>query len=188
MDEAVAMLGELADEIAHCERCRLATTRTQTVPGEGPPSARVMLIGEGPGEQEDLSGRPFVGAAGQLLTRLLREAGLERSNVFITNLVKCRPPGNRVPAPDEVAACRPYLDAQIALLNPRFICLLGRPATQALLDPTAAISKVHGVPQERDGMVYVPLYHPAAALHQASLADTLVADMRRLGQLLRSAL
>lgn len=186
MDEVAAMLDELAREIAQCARCALATTRTLTVPGEGPLNPRVMFIGEGPGEQEDRSGRPFVGAAGQLLTRLLREADLERGDVYITNLVKCRPPGNRVPAPEEMAACRPYLDAQIALLNPRFICLLGRPATQALLEPTATISRVHGVPRERDGIVYIPLYHPAAALHQASLADTLVADMRRLGQLLAS--
>jgi DNA polymerase len=188
MTEAAAMLEELAQQIARCGQCGLCQTRTRTVPGEGPHDARVMFVGEGPGEQEDRSGRPFVGAAGQLLTRLLGEAGLQRESVFIANLVKCRPPANRVPSPDEMAACRPYLDAQIALVRPRFVCLLGRPATQALLSPTAAISRVHGVPEERDGMVYVPLYHPAAALHQASLAATLSADMRRLGDLLRTGL
>lgn len=185
MAEAQELLRELAEAIARCAQCGLATTRTQTVPGEGPAEARLMLIGEGPGEQEDLSGRPFVGAAGQLLTRLLGEAGLRRDEVFITNLVKCRPPRNREPLPEETSACRMYLDAQIALVNPKIICLLGRPATQALLSPTAAISRIHGTPQERDGIVYVPLYHPAAALHRSDLQPTLSADMRRVGDLLR---
>lgn len=184
MSDVACMLAELAREIANCQRCGLSQGRTNTVPGEGPATARVMLIGEGPGEQEDRSGRPFVGAAGQLLGRLLSLAGLERSEVFIANLVKCRPPRNRDPLPEESAACRPYLDAQIALLNPRVICLLGRPATQALLTPGASITRLHGQAQERDGMLYVPLYHPAAALHRSDLLPVLEADMRRLGALL----
>lgn len=186
MSEAEAMLAELAAEIARCARCRLASARTRTVPGEGNATARIMLIGEGPGEQEDRSGRPFVGAAGQLLTDLLSHAGLRREDVFIANLVKCRPPRNREPLPDEAQACRAYLDAQIALVNPRVLCLLGRPATQALLAPGASITRLHGQPQERDGIIYVPLYHPAAALHRQELQPVLAEDMRRLGRLLQS--
>ena len=184
MSDAEAMLTELAAQIAGCQRCGLARGRTRTVPGEGSATARVMLIGEGPGEQEDHSGRPFVGAAGQLLSRLLLLAGLRRDEVFIANLVKCRPPRNREPLPEEAHACRPYLDAQIALVNPRLICLLGRPATQALLAPGASITRLHGQPQERDGLLYMPLYHPAAALHRQDLLPVLEADMHRLGRLL----
>ncbi len=185
MTERAALLEELAEEIRRCRLCPLAQSRTYAVPGEGPATARVMLIGEGPGEQEDRTGRPFVGPAGQLLNELLARAGLHRREVFITNIVKCRPPRNREPHPSEVEACRPYLSAQIALLNPRVICLLGRPATHALLSPTAAISKLHGVPQEKDGLVFVPLYHPAAALHQAQLRPILEQDMDRLREFLR---
>ena len=184
MADRAAMLAELGQEIATCRRCALGATRTQAVPGEGPVGARVMFIGEGPGAQEDRSGRPFVGAAGQLLNQLLTHAGLSRADVFITNIVKCRPPGNRDPQPGEAAACRPYLDAQIALLTPRLICLLGKPATHALLSPGASMNQVHGVPQEVEGIVYVPLYHPAAALHQPSLETVLVQDMERLKNLL----
>jgi uracil-DNA glycosylase family 4 len=184
MADRAAMLVELGQEIAACQRCALAATRTQAVPGEGPVGARIMFIGEGPGEQEDRSGRPFVGAAGQLLDQLLTRAGLHRPDIFITNIVKCRPPRNRDPQPGEAAACRLYLDAQIALLTPRLICLLGKPATHALLSPGASMGKVHGVPQEVEGIIYVPLYHPAAALHQPSLEAVLVQDMERLKSLL----
>ncbi|MBU0606899.1 MAG: uracil-DNA glycosylase [Armatimonadetes bacterium] len=188
MADRAAMLAELGQEIATCQRCALAATRTHAVPGEGPVNAQIMFIGEGPGEQEDRSGRPFVGAAGQLLNQLLTRVGLQRSDIFITNIVKCRPPRNRDPQPAEAAACRPYLDAQIALLTPRVICLLGKPATHALLAPGASMGKVHGVPQEVDGIIYVPLYHPAAALHQPSLEAVLVEDMERLKQFLASAI
>lgn len=179
-------LQALAAEIASCSRCMLGSSRTRAVPGEGAPGARLMFIGEGPGEREDSTGRPFVGAAGQLLNQLLLQAGLRRPEVFITNIVKCRPPHNRDPEPAEVQACRPYLDAQIALINPAVICLLGRPATQAMLDPEASISRVHGVPRERDGIVFMPLYHPAAALRQASLREVLLEDLRRAGALVAS--
>ena len=180
------MLQEVAEEVAICQRCDLGATRRLAVPGEGPPNARIMFIGEGPGEREDGSGRPFVGPAGQLLNQLLLRAGLRRPDIFITNIVKCRPPGNRAPTPDEALACRPYLEAQIALLNPTIICLLGRPATQALLASAEPISRVHGVPVEQDGITYVPLYHPAAALHQQSLQPVLVQDMERLRQFLQA--
>lgn len=184
MDDAATVLNELADQIRACPLCRLSQSRTHAVPGEGPPHARIMFIGEGPGQQEDLSGRPFVGAAGKLLNLLLLRAGLRRPDLFITNLVKCRPPGNRDPLPDEIAACRPYLDAQIATLNPRVVCLLGRPATQTMLGSQVSMSKQHGVPCEKDGLLFVPLYHPAAALHQPGLQPVLVADMQRLADLL----
>ncbi|MHB8994217.1 MAG: uracil-DNA glycosylase [Armatimonadota bacterium] len=177
-------LQELAEQIRVCPLCRLSTTRTNAVPGEGAATARIMFIGEGPGEQEDRSGRPFVGAAGQLLDRLMLQAGLHRSEVFITNIVKCRPPGNRAPLPDEVLACRPYLDAQMALLNARLIGLLGRFATHSLLSPKLLMSQAHGIPHEHDGMVLVPLYHPAAALRRPSLQPLLVEDLRQLTVLL----
>jgi DNA polymerase len=184
VDEAAQRLRELAEQVLVCPLCRLSITRTIAVPGEGPANARIMFIGEGPGEQEDRTGRPFVGAAGRLLDQLLLEAGLNRSEVFITSIVKCRPPGNRDPLPDEVAACRPYLNAQITLIAPKVICLLGRWAAHSLLSPGLLMTKEHGVPQEREGILYVPLYHPAAALHQPSLRPVLVEDMRRLAALL----
>lgn len=184
MADRAAMLADVTQEIMTCQLCVLSASRTLAVPGEGPVNAAIMFVGEGPGAQEDRSGRPFVGAAGQLLNRLLLQAGLQRADVYITNIVKCRPPGNRDPLPGEVAACRSYLEAQIALINPRVICLLGKPATHSLLSPTAAMSKVHGVPQEVDGIIYVPLYHPAAALHQPSMEAVLVQDVERLKQFL----
>jgi len=184
VDSTTTMLEELAAQIRVCPRCPLSTSRTLAVPGEGPAAAHLMFIGEGPGEQEDRSGRPFMGAAGKLLSRLMLDAGLDRSTAFITNLVKCRPPGNRNPLPCEVEACRPYLDAQIALINPAVIGLLGRPATQTVLDLSAPMSRVHGAAREKDGILFVPLYHPAAALHQPALQPVLVADMRRLAEML----
>jgi DNA polymerase len=177
---AEQMLREIAAEIRGCTRCGLWRGRTLAVPGEGPADADIMFVGEGPGFQEDQQGRPFVGPAGALLNELLQQAGLRRERVFITNLVKCRPPGNREPTPDEVAACREYLDAQIALINPAVLCTLGRPALQTLVDPQASISREHGVPREVDGILFVPLYHPAAALHRQDLRPVLVEDMRKL--------
>ena len=150
------MLTEIAQEVMTCQRCALAATRTLAVPGEGPITAPIMFIGEGPGEQEDRSGRPFVGAAGQLLNQLLERAGLSRPEIFITNIVKCRPPRNRDPLPGEVEACRPYLTAQIALINPVVICLLGKPATHTLLSPDMSMGRVHGVPHVVGGITYVP--------------------------------
>ena len=178
------MLEEIAEQIRLCERCALCRSRTNAVPGEGPPDAPIMFIGEGPGQREDEQGRPFVGPAGQLLNQLLLQAGLRRPDVFIANIVKCRPPGNRDPLPEEIAACREYLDGQIAALNPEVICVLGRPALHALIDPALSISREHGVPRVIDGITYVPLYHPAAALHQQSLRPVLVEDMRRLAPFL----
>lgn len=182
------MLEEIAQQIRECARCALAESRTNAVPGEGSADAQIMFIGEAPGVAEDRQGRPFVGPAGKLLDKLLLQVGLRRPEIYITNILKCRPPSNRDPRPDEVRACRDYLDGQIAVLNPQVICLLGRPATQALLDPKAAISKVHGQGFEREGILYVPIYHPAAALHNDRLHPTLIEDFSRLKQLLEQRL
>ncbi|HEY3398076.1 MAG TPA: uracil-DNA glycosylase [Armatimonadota bacterium] len=180
-----ALLDEIAAQVRVCTLCRLSESRTHAVPGEGPPNAAVMFIGEGPGAAEDRQGRPFVGPAGQLLNQLLLKAGLRRPEVFITNIVKCRPPENRDPQPDEIAACREYLDGQIALLQPQLICPLGRPATQTLLDPTLSMAQAHGRRQEREGLTFFPLYHPAAALHNPRLSQPLEEDFEALGRMLR---
>lgn len=182
------MLAEIAAEVAACTKCRLSRGRRNTVPGEGSEEARIMFVGEGPGEQEDLQGRPFVGPAGQFLNELLEEAGLRREDVFITNIVKCRPPKNREPFSDEIEACNEYLIGQIAALNPRVICPLGSPATRVLVDPKAKISNLHGKPVPAGGILYVPLYHPAAAIHKPALRHTIVQDMRRLSDIIAGAL
>jgi uracil-DNA glycosylase family 4 len=180
VSEKAALLEEIAEEVRQCQACPLHRGRNRVVPGEGSPEAKIMFIGEGPGAEEDAQGRPFVGPAGRYLNALLLRAGLRREEVFITNLVKCRPPGNREPTAEEVAACRIYLDGQIAALSPRVICLLGRPATAALLHPAATMSKIHGQVIERDGIYYIPLYHPAAALHSQRLGPVLNEDFDRL--------
>ena len=168
-----------------CRRCRLCETRTNAVPGMGPEDARVLFVGEGPGRDEDLTGEPFVGRAGQVLTRLLRSIGLTREQVFITNIVKCRPPQNREPRPEEITACREDLDGQIAILQPPLICLLGRPATQTLLDPTLAMGRAHGRLFEREGLSFMPIYHPAAALHNPNMRAPLEQDFAALATFLQ---
>jgi len=174
------LLQEVHDIICSCQKCPLWQGRTNAVPGEGPVDAQIMFVGEGPGEQEDLQGRPFVGPAGQLLDELLRHVGFRREQVFITNLVKCRPPGNRTPLPAEVDACHPYLVAQIATVKPLLLVPLGGPALQKLIDPKLSISQVHGRVLERRGLRSLPLYHPAAALHRGNLRQTLFEDMLAL--------
>ncbi len=184
-DEAAALLAEVAAGVRGCTQCRLHEKRTNAVPGTGPHTARVLFIGEGPGEQEDRRGEPFVGAAGHLLDELLASIGLDRGSVFITNVVKCRPPGNRDPEPDEIAACREWLDAQIALISPAIICPLGRHAMTSLLPIKASISQVHGQRMEHGGLTYFPLFHPAAALHDGSKRQTLFDDFAKLAAFLR---
>ncbi len=175
-----AALAQIADAIRGCTRCPLARGRTQTVPGEGNVLSDVLLVGEGPGAREDATGRPFVGPAGQLLTELLHAIGWEREDVFITNVVKCRPPGNRDPEPGEIGACADYLDAQERALDPAVVVTLGRHSLQRYL-PGARIGAVHGrMRRSYTGQHVFPMYHPAAALHQASLRETLVRDMRGL--------
>jgi DNA polymerase len=143
-----------------------------------------MFIGEAPGFHEDQQARPFVGAAGQFLEELLASIGLTRDQVFITNVIKCRPPGNRDPLPDEIEACKPFLDQQIVLLKPKFVVTLGR-FSMARAFPKARISRIHGQPRKIDSIIYYPMYHPAAALHQPSLRRTIEEDMRRIPELLQ---
>jgi len=170
---------ELYEVIRGCRLCALAETRTHAVPGEGPLDAEVMCIGEAPGLNEDRQGRPFVGAAGQFLTELLAEAGLRREEVYICNVLKCRPPGNRDPLPGEISACAEYLDLQIDLVDPLVIVTLGR-FSMARWFPQQTISRIHGRPKVVDGRYIVPMYHPAAALHQGALRQVLVEDFRNL--------
>jgi DNA polymerase len=180
-------LANLYERIADCPNCPLARTRTQTVPGAGSPTAEVMFIGEAPGQREDEQGRPFVGPAGRFLDELIGVAGWTRDEVYIANVVKCRPPGNRDPEPEEIAACRPYLDEQFAILRPKVIVTLGRFSMQRWF-PDAAISRIHGAPRHlEDGRVVVPMYHPAAALHNGSLRDVIIEDFRALPGLLAEA-
>jgi DNA polymerase len=173
------LLVEIATEVSGCTRCALHRGRTQAVPGEGNPISDVLLVGEGPGAREDATGRPFVGPAGQLLNELLRSIGWAREDVFIANVVKCRPPGNRDPEPEEVAACGTYLERQERALDPAVIVTLGRHSLGRYL-PGARISAVHGSLRRAGGRFIFPMYHPAAALHQASLRETLFADIRGL--------
>lgn len=179
-------LERLAEEITHCERCDLFRTANRAVPGDGPSDATIMLVGEAPGFNEDKQGHPFVGAAGKFLDHLLSLAGLSRGEVFITNVVKHRPPNNRDPQPAELAACRPWLEAQLEIIRPRLVVTLGRFSLGTFF-PGARISQMHGQLQERDGRWYFFMYHPAAALHQQTLRDTLEADMKTLGRFLQSA-
>jgi uracil-DNA glycosylase family 4 len=180
LSDRAEALEEVHAQIRQCTLCGLSRSRKKAVPGEGASDADIMFVGEGPGAEEDAQGRPFVGAAGRLLTQLLKNTGLGRRQVFITNVVKCRPPGNRDPQPDEIAACNDYLLAQIALIMPRIVCTLGRFAGQTLIERRLSISREHGSARRVSGILYVPLYHPAAALHQARLIDTLEADFRHL--------
>jgi uracil-DNA glycosylase len=179
-------LSDLAQLIQRCPDCRLCETRTQAVPGEGPEDARIMFIGEGPGFNEDRTGRPFVGAAGKFLDQLLASAQLRRDQVFIGNVVKCRPPNNRDPMPDEIEACRKWLDRQIELIDPEVIVTLGRHSMNRFA-PGQTISRIHGVPREVDGRTVVPMFHPAAALHQERYRSLIVADFEKLPQILRDA-
>jgi uracil-DNA glycosylase family 4 len=176
-------LEALHEQVRGCTRCKLHSGRTNAVPGEGPEKVDVMFIGEAPGFHEDKQGRPFVGAAGQFLDELLSSIDLQRENVFITNVVKCRPPANRDPETEEIEACRGYLDRQIELLQPKMIVTLGR-FSMARYFPNAKISQIHGQPKKMDGVIYYPMYHPAAALHQPSLRRTVQEDMKRIPQLL----
>jgi len=182
-----AALEQVADEVRACTRCPLAARRTRAVPGEGNVVSDVLLVGEGPGAREDATGRPFVGPAGQLLDELLQAIGWQRDDVFITNVVKCRPPGNRDPEPIEVTTCAAYLDRQERALDPAVVVTLGRHSLQRYL-PGARIGAVHGgLRRSYSGQHVFPMYHPAAALHQASLRDTLFRDMRGLPAALLAA-
>jgi uracil-DNA glycosylase family 4 len=173
-------LTQLHQTIRSCKDCGLHATRTQAVPGVGPCPANVMIVGEAPGFNEDRQGEPFVGAAGKLLDTLLARISLGRGDVFITNVLKCRPPMNRDPMPNEVEACSPYLREQVALVQPKVILILGRHALERLLPGQGSISRIHGSLIRRGDLSYVPLYHPAAALHNGSLVADLEHDFDQL--------
>ena len=170
----------LGAEMAECRRCRLCQTRTHVVPGEGDPGARLMFIGEGPGQEEDRQGRPFVGRSGELLTRMIAAIGLERSQVYICNIVKCRPPNNRNPEPDEAQACLGFLRAQFALVRPDVVALLGKVACRYTLKEEIPISRDHGRWFERKGVWFMPTYHPSALLREPSLKRAAWEDFQKL--------
>lgn len=181
-------LEDIAQEISSCEKCTLAANRTNTVPGYGNPNADIMFIGEGPGKNEDEQGLPFVGAAGKFLDELLATIHLKREDVFIANVVKCRPPGNRDPLPDEVQACWPYLARQLAIIKPKIIVNLGRHSMDRFI-PNRRISQDHGKLMRRTieslgTYIFYPIYHPAAALYNGSLRDVLIQDFAKIPKIL----
>lgn len=179
-------LAQIAQEVSTCQKCALYHSRKKAVPGEGPATSEIMFIGEGPGFHENEEGRPFVGAAGQFLDELLAQAGLKRSEVWIGNVVKCRPPGNRDPLPEELAACNVYLERQIAAINPRIIITLGRYSMGKFM-PGAKISAVHGQMRRVGNRFVIAMFHPAAALHQVSLKPTILQDFAELPKMLEQA-
>jgi len=182
----LSALSELYRQVAACHRCEIARTRTNAVPGEGAENAEIMFIGEAPGWHEDQQGRPFVGPAGKFLEELLASIRLKRAQVYIANVIKCRPPANRDPLPQEIENCRPWLEEQISLVKPRMIVTLGR-YSLAKFFPGKTISRVHGTAQRQGGMIYYAMYHPAAALHQQSLRQEIEADMKKIPALLAEA-
>ncbi|MSP12859.1 MAG: uracil-DNA glycosylase [Chloroflexi bacterium] len=179
----VSELSDLHQEVRACPLCILAKSRTHAVPGEGPSDARILFVGEGPGFHEDQQGRPFIGAAGQFLNELLGTIGVRREEVYITNVVKCRPPGNRDPLPDEIQACHPYLERQIALIKPQVIVTLGRFSMEQFI-PGAKISRVHGQAFKQGNLVIFPCFHPAAALHQPKYRELIEQDFKQLAKIL----
>jgi uracil-DNA glycosylase len=176
----------LYEEIADCPSCPLARTRSRTVPGSGPAPCDLMLIGEAPGAREDELGLPFVGRSGQFLDQLLATIGRSREDVYVTNVVKCRPPGNRDPDTEEIRACRDFLDVQIEAVAPRVIATLGR-FSMARWFPGERISQIHGQERETDGRIVIPMYHPAAALRDGSLREVMKQDFARIPRLLEGA-
>jgi len=179
----MSALTELYQEIANCQDCELAKYRTKVVPGEGPEDAELLFIGEAPGWHEDQQGRPFVGPAGAFLNQLLTSIGLSREQVYIANVIKCRPPQNRDPLPAEIQACCKWLDRQIEIIHPRMIITLGR-YSLARYFPNESIGKIHGKARKMADIIYYPMYHPAAAIHRASLRRIIEADMLRIPQVL----
>jgi len=182
----MSALSELYEEIALCQKCEIAKYRTRVVPGEGAEDADILFIGEAPGWHEDQQGRPFVGPAGQYLNELLASINLKREQVYIANVIKCRPQGNRDPLPAEIQNCRKWLERQIELISPKMIVTLGR-YSMAMFFPGKSISKIHGTAQKRNNVIYYPMYHPAAALHQQSLRQAIEEDMHKIPPLLAQA-
>jgi uracil-DNA glycosylase family 4 len=186
MMKADELLSQIVEQVSECTKCDLHHSRKLAVPGEGPGDAQIMFIGEGPGFHENEQGRPFVGAAGKFLDELLSKIDMRREDVFIANVIKCRPPGNRDPLPAELSACSTYLERQIQAINPKVIVTLGR-YSMAYFLPNAKISKVHGQAMTVRGRYIVPMYHPAAALHQGSLRPIIEADFSRLPEMIAKA-
>ena len=179
----MSALSELYAEIARCQKCEIAKYRTKAVPGEGAEDADIMFIGEAPGWHEDQQGRPFVGPAGQYLEQLLASINLTREQVYIANVIKCRPSGNRDPLPVEIRNCRQWLESQIELIRPKMIVTLGR-YSMAMFFPGKSISKIHDTAQKGDNIIYYAMYHPAAALHQQSLRQAIEEDMLKIPSLI----
>ena len=180
-------LDELRAQVAACRQCPLCEGRTQTVFGVGNPEARVLIVGEAPGKNEDLQGEPFVGAAGKYLNELLAVAGLARDEVFIANVLKCRPPSNRDPRPEEIQACTPFLREQTRTIDPEFIVTLGNFATKFILKTDVGITRLHGTLQRAGRFKVFPIFHPAAALYDGSKREALENDFTTLGELLKAA-
>ena len=178
-------LKQVGSAVSVCVECPLSETRNRAVPGEGPTNAQVLFVGEAPGYNEDMQGKPFVGRAGTFLNELLKSVQLERGEVFITNIVKCRPPNNRDPEPTEIAACKKYLDKQIELLEPKIIVTLGKHSLNKFL-PGQKIGLHHGKSQVIDGQIVLPLYHPAAALHNGSLRNVILNDFKEVRKVLNA--
>lgn len=182
--ENTRALADLTREVEHCQRCPLYRGATRAVVSDGSPEAQLLFIGEAPGREEDLQGKPFVGAAGQLLTKMIIAMGLSRADVYICNVVKHRPPGNRVPLPEEIEACRPYLERQLALVRPSVICTLGAVATKALLGPHISIMKIRGEVREYQGIALVPTLHPAYLLRNPPAKKFAWEDLKKVKRLL----
>lgn len=185
MKVPVRPLAEIREEVSTCKACSLCEGRTNVVFGEGDPHARVMIIGEAPGKNEDLQGKPFVGAAGKFLDELLEVAGLKREDVFIANVLKCRPPSNRNPKPEEIEACATFLRQQTQTISPDVIVTLGNFATQFILRTGVGITHLRGTVQRAGRFLVLPVFHPAAAIYDRSKRDVLLSDFERVGSLVR---
>jgi len=184
VNESERQLGVLTEQVNTCVKCPLSKTRTLAVPGEGPFDPDIMFVGEGPGFHEDKQGRPFVGQAGRFLEELITSIGMRRDQVYITNVVKCRPPENRDPAPNEMAACAPYLDRQMAILSPKIIVTLGR-YSMARHFPGQSITRIHGQPKREGNRFILPLFHPAAGLRSPDVAELTRQDFLQIPMLLQ---
>lgn len=180
LQQSYQNLEEIAKDIRDCTKCPLHATRTNTVPGAGDPQAKLVFVGEGPGEKEDLQGKPFVGRSGALLTKLIEEMGVIREQVFITSIVKCRPPNNRDPLKPEITACEPYLQEQLRVIQPKIICTLGSPASKTLLQTKASISKIRGKWFNYKGIKVMPTFHPAYLLRSPSKQDDAKEDLQKI--------
>ncbi len=192
-DEKKREMQRIIDEISKCEKCELHKTRKKPVPGEGSITSRIMLIGEAPGRNEDEQGKPFVGQAGKFLNQLLKEAGIRREEVYITNIIKCRPPNNRDPTEKEIKSCSPYLDKQLNIIKPKAIITLGNYATKYILRKfklkEESISKIHGKKYKINNLIFntkiMPSYHPAAALYNPNLKQTIIDDFKKIREELK---